>query len=264
MLFTQETDRIFVKSWEYQPLDSVQKNNLGFWIGLTIFGIWAMSLVYLFNLNLSQVQPFVIFIAILCQTFLYTGLFITAHDAMHGSILPKNPQLNHIVGAIAVTCYGLFSYKDLLKKHWMHHRHPASEQDPDFHKGQYKNALSWYFQFMQEYWCWVRALQMIVLFYSIHFILHIPQINLYLFWLLPLFLSSIQLFYFGTFLPHREPQGGYKNKNRAQSSSFPIFWSLMTCYHFGYHEEHHQYPDIPWWQLPKARQSSLSRNLKML
>ncbi|WP_208766779.1 fatty acid desaturase [Nostoc flagelliforme] len=24
----------------------------------------------------------------------------------------------------------------------------------------------------------------------------------------------------------------------------------MSCYHFGYHQEHHEYPDVPWWKLP--------------
>ncbi|MCC5658983.1 fatty acid desaturase [Nostoc sp. XA010] len=36
----------------------------------------------------------------------------------------------------------------------------------------------------------------------------------------------------------------------------------MSCYYFGYHQEHHEYPDVPWWKLPaykhKAWQSPLS------
>jgi fatty acid desaturase len=24
---------------------------------------------------------------------------------------------------------------------------------------------------------------------------------------------------------------------------------LLTCYFFGYHLEHHQYPTLPWWRL---------------
>jgi beta-carotene ketolase (CrtW type) len=58
------------------------------------------------------------------------------------------------------------------------------------------------------------------------------------------------LFYFGTFLPHREPEEGYSNIHCAQSNSLPVFWSFITCYHFGYHQEHHEYPHVPWWHLP--------------
>ena len=32
--------------------------------------------------------------SILVMTWLYVGLFITAHDAMHGSLSPRHPRLN--------------------------------------------------------------------------------------------------------------------------------------------------------------------------
>ncbi|MBD2310195.1 fatty acid desaturase [Desertifilum sp. FACHB-1129] len=244
---------ILLEIFTEQTLEETRQNYGGFLIALAILGIWATSIVYLMACDLSEVSLPMTILACAWQTFLYTGLFITAHDAMHGSILPHHRRLNHGVGAIALMLYGLFSYKQLLKKHWLHHRHPATEIDPDYHDGQHSNFGFWYLHFMQEYWCWVRAFQLVALFYSIHYLLQIPQANLYLFWILPALLSSVQLFYFGTFLPHRQPEGGYKNANCAQSSSFPLLWSFLTCYHFGYHEEHHDYPQIPWWQLPKVR-----------
>jgi beta-carotene ketolase (CrtW type) len=81
--------------------------------------------------------------------------------------------------------------------------------------------------------------------------LHVAPINLALFALFPSILSSLQLFYFGTFLPHREPKIGYHYPHRSQSHNLPSFWSFMACYHFGYHQEHHEHPDVPWWQLPE-------------
>lgn len=27
--------------------------------------------------------------------------------------------------------------------------------------------------------------------------------------------------------------------------------SFLTCYYFGYHLEHHLYPNVPWWRLPE-------------
>jgi beta-carotene ketolase (CrtW type) len=96
---------------------------------------------------------------------------------------------------------------------------------------------------------------MSIIFYSLLWGLHIPMSNLILFWLLPLSLSSIQLFYFGIFLPHRRPKTGYTNRHCAKSSYYSIFWSFVTCYHFGYHWEHHEYPHLPWYKLPLAVRS---------
>lgn len=227
------------------------------WKGLVISGVilttWLVSFSWLLSINVSTMNLWMIAAAFIWQTFLYTGLFITAHDAMHGTVFPTNIRINHAIGALAVMCYGLFSYQDLLKKHWLHHKHPGTEHDPDFHRGN-SFSLIWYLQFMKHYWSWRRMAALVLLFNGIHFFLHVPELNMLLFWVLPSILSSVQLFYFGTYLTHREPEGGYTNAHRAKSTNFSILWSFLTCYHFGYHQEHHEYPQAPWWQLPKIYQ----------
>jgi beta-carotene ketolase (CrtW type) len=225
-------------------------------IALVIIGLWASSLSLLFSLNISSIQILGGMSAVLWQTFLYTGLFITAHDAMHGVVYPQNRRINSLIGSVAVFLYALFSYKKLLAKHWLHHRHPASKVDPDFHDGKHKNFFGWYFHFIKGYWSWTQVIGLIVAFSIMSHLLHVSSINLALFWVLPSLLSSIQLFYFGTYLPHREPKGGYRNPHRAQSNPLPAFWSLITCYHFGYHQEHHEYPHVPWWKLPEISRNS--------
>jgi len=86
----------------------------------------------------------------------------------------------------------------------------------------------------------------------------VPLTNLLLFWVAPALLSTFQLFYFGTYLPHRLPAAGYDNMHRAVSSNYPVWLSLLTCFHFGYHLEHHVQPVVPWWRLPRLhRQSEL-------
>ncbi|HEY9639206.1 MAG TPA: fatty acid desaturase [Coleofasciculaceae cyanobacterium] len=212
--------------------------------------IWAISLSHLLSLNLSQLNILFLLAAVLWQIFLYVGLFISAHDAMHGIICPQNPRLNDGIGTFLLTVYGLFSYKQLSKTHRQHHQNPASELDPDFHDGKHSNFFAWYFYFMGRYWSWTRFLGLVAVFHVLHRLFHIPENNLVLFWIVPSVLSSVQLFYFGTFLPHREPLHGYDNPYRSQSIYRPFFWSLLTCYHFGYHREHHECPHIPWWQLP--------------
>ncbi|MGB2926523.1 MAG: fatty acid desaturase, partial [Limnothrix sp.] len=71
------------------------------------------------------------------------------------------------------------------------------------------------------------------------------------FFLLPLFLSSLQLFFFGTYLPHR--QGPKTYQPVTSSNRFQYLWSLVSCYHFGvYHQEHHAFPHKPWFMLPNS------------
>ncbi|CAF3725501.1 unnamed protein product [Rotaria sp. Silwood1] len=69
--------------------------------------------------------------------FLYTGLFITCHDAMHGVISYRHRQLNNSIGKLCITAYAWFDYQRLYQKHWRHHNHTGIvERDPDYHDGQ--------------------------------------------------------------------------------------------------------------------------------
>ena len=234
----------------------MKTTNKGLFIAVAIIGLWGLSLALLLTRDIAHIAHINIAlmpVGILCQTFLYTGLFITAHDAMHGSVCPAHPRINNIIGAVAVGLYALFSYRKLLEKHWAHHRTPASHKDPDFHDGEHNGFLRWYLHFMKEYLSWKQIIGMTIVFQIMEYILTIPALNLILFWVAPALLSTIQLFYFGTYLPHRTPADGYDNPHRAKSNAYSTFWSFITCYHFGYHWEHHEYPYVPWWHLPAIR-----------
>ncbi len=146
-------------------------------------------------------------------------------------------------------------YQTLLKKHWLHHHNPASELDPDFHDGKHKNFFSWYLHFMKGYWSWGQIISLTVIYQILNLQFHLPKENLNYFWVIPSLLSSFQLFYFGTFIPHSQPIGGYIQPHNAKTINRPIWWSFITCYHFGYHEEHHEYPHLPWWKLPEIYRS---------
>ena len=233
----------------------MKPTNKGLFIAIIIIGVWGLSLALLLTLDSAGINIALIPIGILCQTFLYTGLFITAHDAMHGSVCPAHPRLNNGIGATTVGLYALFSYRKLLAKHWAHHRTPASGTDPDYHDGEHSSFWMWYLRFMKEYLSGWQIIGMAIVFQMMEYVLRVPSINLILFWVAPALLSTLQLFYFGTYLPHRLPEGGYENPHRAQSNAYSTFWSFITCYHFGYHWEHHEYPYVPWWQLPTIRKT---------
>ncbi len=221
-------------------------------IACAVVTVWAISLVILLSIPIAAQSLLWIPIVVICQTFLHTGLFITAHDAMHQSVCPTVPVLNHAIGVVALLLYGFLFYPTLSKKHWQHHQHPATELDPDFHDGHHTGLVLWYFRFMGGYWGWKNMAAIGVGYCITHHFFHSPHLNLLLFWAIPALLSSVQLFYFGTFLPHQEPPQGYSDAFRTRSIHRPFLWSLLTCYHFGYHYEHHQHTDIPWWRLPTA------------
>ena len=223
----------------------------GLIVATIILGLWCTTLSSLLSCEIRATQPLLILLGIFWQTFLDTGLFITAHEAMHGLVCPQNPQLNRLFGVVAISLYGLFPYEKFLRNHWLHHHHPASLNDPDFHDGKDARWFAWYLHFLKGYWNWKRFSCSLVVIILLGYTLHLPFVNLGLFWGLPLGLSSLQLFYFGTFLPHRQPLEGYNNFHRASSTNLPIFWSFLSCYHFGYHREHHEHPDVPWWELPQ-------------
>lgn len=230
---------------------------LGLLTALIVIGLWLISFVLLISVDVSQLPIFLVVLTVILRTFLQTGVFITAHDAMHGSVFPPNRHINNFIGSLAINLYALLPYKEFLAKHSMHHRYPASQKDPDFYDKEPQNMFIWFFKFMTGYLnssqTWVLLVGMTVIFWTFKIGLHIPIGNLCLFWLLPMLLSSWQLFYFGVFLPHRQPKDGYQNRHRANSSHLSPFWSFITCYHFGYHWEHHEYPHIPWYKLPSVR-----------
>lgn len=219
---------------------------------LLIIGVWTASLVVLLTIEPGGWSWWVV-PAMLLQTFLYTGLFITAHDSMHSAVTPDFPRFNRAVGTVAVGLYALFSFPKLRRAHRAHHRHPASDDDPDFHDPEHDGVLRWYLRFMTRYVSVGQLVGMALAFNVMHYLLGVAVANLVVFWVIPALASTLQLFWFGTVLPHRRPDSGYDDHHRAESNDFSPVVSFLTCYHFGYHWEHHERPDLPWWRLPRFR-----------
>ncbi|NJR44359.1 MAG: beta-carotene ketolase [Hyellaceae cyanobacterium CSU_1_1] len=231
----------------------------GIIVSTTLILFWFVSLIVLLALDINTIPLYLIILGIFLRIFLQTGLFITTHEAIHGTIY-QNSLINDAFGYITSFLYAILPYKTLAKNHQLHHRHPASEKDPDFNCLHSNNFLFWYLSFMQEYQkgrqFWILLVGMTIIFCTF-ICLHISIINIFLFWIIPILISSVQLFTFGIFLPHRQRDEEYSDRHRARSNNYSVFWSFIACYHFGYHWEHHQYPNLPWYQLPVARQKIL-------
>ena len=216
---------------------------LGIIIALVVLSGWATSTILLMRWQVSYANP-LLYVFILLQMHLYTGLFITAHDAMHGTV-SSNRAINNAVGYAATFFYAAFWYDQLYSKHHRHHRYVHTDDDPDYNPGDF---FTWYASFIRNYLSIWQIIFMAILFNVLK--IWVPQANLLLFWVLPSLLSTLQLFYFGTYLPHK---GEHDNKHQSGSQPKNHVWAFLTCYFFGYHYEHHDSPGTPWWLLWKMK-----------
>lgn len=186
-----------------------------------------------------------VYLGILVQMQLYTGLFITAHDAMHG-VVSRNRKLNDFTGWFAALLFSFNWYGRLFPRHHAHHRHVTTAEDPDYHPS--GKFLIWYLSFIRQY---VTIWQIVLMAVTFNLLkLFLPTENLIAFWIVPAVLSTFQLFYFGTYLPH---MGENNNKHHSSTQPRNHIWAFLSCYFFGYHYEHHDSPGTPWWRLWKVK-----------
>lgn len=221
---------------------------LGAWLALHIGGIFFLDLA---DPPLGSITPWLL---VVVQTWLSVGIYIVAHDAMHGSLLPLDRRTGERIGAVAVWLYAGFRFAPLTTMHHTHHRRAGTADDPDFASDHPRSPLRWYLRFMRTYFG-VRECVTMLARVGLYVLLGARVENILLFFALPGLLSSFQLFYFGTYLPHRQLQGAapFADRHRARSNDFGYLASLLSCFHFGYHHEHHRRPDLPWWRLPAMR-----------
>lgn len=223
-------------------------------IAAAILLLWGSTLVYLLGWATVDFSSPLTYLFFLVQTHLYTGLFITAHDAMHG-VVSANRRANEIIGRICTILFAFNFYDNLFRKHHLHHRWVATAQDPDYHGGSF---WRWYIKFALEY---VNVWQILLMAITYNLLkLFLPAENLIFYWMLPAVASTFQLFYFGTYLPHKGEHHP-DNVHKARSQSKNHWWAFLTCYFFGYHYEHHAFPTTPWWKL-YLKKEELERKAK--
>ncbi|MEM6765349.1 MAG: fatty acid desaturase [Bacteroidota bacterium] len=211
-------------------------------IGVLIISLWTGMLILNFLIPVDWLNPLT-YVRILLQAHLFTGLFITAHDAMHGVVAPHSPKLNHRIGKITSILFIFNEYKKLRPKHYQHHRFAGTDKDPDFHRGK-ESFFFWYMDFLKEYISWKQVILAAISFNIAK--IWVAEPNLILYWVIASILGTLQLFYFGTYLPHK---GEHENTHHSRSQKKNHVWAFMSCYFFGYHYEHHDSPNTPWWLL---------------
>ncbi|NLO01490.1 MAG: fatty acid desaturase [Bacteroidales bacterium] len=223
---------------------------MGIFIAILIIILWFGHLLYCLLFAETDFSSIFFYLHILIQTFLYTGLFITAHDAMHGSV-SRNRKVNNFIGYLSTILFAFLSFRVLSKKHYLHHLFPASEKDPDFSMKS-NNFFVWWYSFMRNYTTWWQILLMAITFNIL--LIWFSEIKVISFWVAPAIFSTFQLFFFGTWLPHRRPFTEEMKPHYARSLKKNHFIAMLSCYFFGYHWEHHQSPTTPWWRLYRFKE----------
>ena len=221
---------------------------------------WLVSLVCLLSLDLQRLPWWLLCVAVLVRTQLQTGLFIVGHDAMHRLLWPGQRRWNDALGAMALGLYAGLPYGRCCANHRRHHRNPGTVEDPDFPRDLRSGALFWYLQFMGGYLTLPQMGRLLsawlVLVLATSGQTPTALLNMVLLGLLPLLLSSLQLFVFGTYLPHRAQRVPIC-RTHPDSLALPPWLSFLACFHFGYHREHHDHPSLSWFELPAARLRAL-------
>ena len=222
---------------------------MGVFIALIIIIMWFSHLY--FSLLYGEVNIFspLFYLHVLLQAYLFTGLFITAHDAMHKTV-STNKNINDFIGRAASFLFAGMSYNKLKKNHFKHHKYPGSENDQDFYiKSQ--NFFIWWGSFLLRY---TTIFQIIIMAAVFNLLKNwFDEINIWLFWVVPAFIGTFQLFYFGTYLPHRKPHDNKMEPHKSRTQKKNHLWAIISCYFFGYHFEHHESPHTPWWRLYKLK-----------
>lgn len=215
----------------------------GLFMATLVIVTWFIALILVLKFATNLYSPLNV-LWVLLLTHLYTGLFITAHDTFHGTV-SENKQINKWVGIICITLYAAFDYSKVKAEHRKHHQSVATEHDPDFYEGGF---FAWYWKFLLHYISVTQIVVLAIVFNLLHYLFDIPKANLIVFWIIPPLLSTLQLFYFGTFQPHNHPES-IDNIHKTRSQKKNHLWGFISCYFFGYHLEHHKKPYLPWWKL---------------
>ncbi len=232
-----------------RPRLSQAATGLSFAAAITL-GWLAIHCYAMFAFRITDTDLLLVPVIAAVQCWLSVGMFIVAHDAMHGSLAPGRPQVNAAIGSAVLMLYAGFGWSRMRDAHFAHHRRPGSAEDPDFDADHPSQFWPWYATFLRRYFGWRSAAwvgTIVTLYWAV---LGIPVANVVLLYGLPAIASSVQLFYFGTYRPHRHDEHGFADRHNARTETFGTLASLATCFHFGYHHEHHLSPGVPWWRLP--------------
>ena len=197
---------------------------------------------------LVHAHPWAMVLTIPVNACCFTGLFILAHEAIHGTLVPGFPRLGHALGRLFATVYALVDYDLLRARHHEHHAHVGTDADPDF-DGDGRLLLHGA-RFMRRYLRWY-SVPLLALAgnalgqrgYSA------AMIGAYV---APVLLSTLIVFTVGIHLVHHPKLVEKYARNDTQRSvciDFGRVGSALLILNFNTHWLHHARPRLSWWEL---------------
>jgi fatty acid desaturase len=235
------------------------------WIILFFFGLWAASSY----LTLQMPNVWLRLSGYLLSGIVLHALGIMMHEGVHSN-LSKNRKLNRWLGFLcgAPTLLGISAYKAV---HLPHHRHERMVEDPDEFENLTRRPLllkiiliGWFFvgaffyllhipitglklASRQEKKKIIQEYLLIVLLAALAFYL-VPFKILDQVWLIPLLVTA-QLAQIRGLAEHAFTAGDdLLTASRTVTSNRIV--SFFMC-NLNYHLDHHIYPGVPWYNLPR-------------
>src|SRR5690349_3608944 len=134
-------------------MDARVQSAVGLLLGLGLIGallageVWALGF-FRFERDAWWLAP--CFVALL--SWLFVGVFIVAHDCMHGALAPRLSGLERPLGHVCLWLYAALDYDALRAAHRVHHALPGTSSDPDFAPAASGTAFwPWYLAFLRRY-----------------------------------------------------------------------------------------------------------------
>ncbi|MBT6276998.1 MAG: beta-carotene ketolase, partial [Chromatiales bacterium] len=123
---------------------------IGVTLALCVIACWVTTHITALFLGTTPTGMAAVMLVLL-QCWLNVGLFIIAHDCMHGSLAPGWLRFNTGVGTLCLYLYAGFSYAKLCPEHYRHHANPGTADDPDFCVTHSTQVIPWYISFVRYY-----------------------------------------------------------------------------------------------------------------
>ena len=182
----------------------------------------------------------------------FTGLFILAHEAIHGTLWPGWPRLGHACGRLFAFAYASMDYGTLRANHWEHHRAPGRDGDPDAHPG--GRFLPHLAAFALRYLRWWQVLILVAAGNRLGEAGHTRAMLCA--YVGPVVASTLVVFTVGIFLVHHPALlalGEADPRHRAVGVDLGPLGSLFAILFFNTHWLHHEHPQLTWVQLGLLR-----------
>ncbi len=184
--------------------------------------------------------------------FCFTGLFILAHEAIHGTLVPGHPRLGHALGWLFAFAYAAMDYRTLRARHREHHASPGRALDPDAHQS--GHFLPHFGGFVYRY---LRVWQVALLVLVGNQLGQAGYTRAMLCaYVGPVVASTLIVFTVGIFLVHHPSlwrAGLADERHRSVGVDLGGAGSLLAILFFNTHWLHHEHPHLTWVQLGRYR-----------